>query len=122
MMMAIITNYNNMTCTKLITHDQLPSGLEAHLLRQQWSVPEVVGSNPTGVRDFFSFLVWAHFLSRASTQGIVWNIHTAFQLATFKPLYTPPNPKRLTCTNSEYRDGNGLSDVIDLEKKQFDEK
>ena len=26
--------------------------------------PEVVGSNTTLVRDFFSFSVWAHFLSR----------------------------------------------------------
>ena len=38
--------------TILITHDQLPSGLVAQLVEQWWSVPEVVGSNLTGVRDF----------------------------------------------------------------------
>ena len=37
-------------------------------------VPEVVGSNPTGVRDFFSFSVWAHFLSRAIAQKVLFGI------------------------------------------------
>ena len=52
--------------TILISHEQLPSGLIAQLVEQWWSVPEVVGSNPSGVRDFFSFSVWAHFLCRGT--------------------------------------------------------
>ena len=52
--------------TILISHDQLPSGLVVQLVEQRWSVLEVVGSNPTGIIDFFSFSVWAHFLSWAN--------------------------------------------------------
>ena len=37
----------------------------------------VVGSNPTGFREFFSFSVWAHFPSRAiALEGIIWDIYT----------------------------------------------
>ena len=35
---------------------------------------EVVGLNPTKVRDFFSFPVWAHFLSRAINQKVIFGI------------------------------------------------
>ena len=35
-----------------------------------------MGSNPTGVRDFFSFSVWAHFLSRAIAQKVLFRIFT----------------------------------------------
>ena len=40
-----------------ISHNQLPAG-----------------SNPTRVRDFFSFSVWAHFLSRANAQKVLFGI------------------------------------------------
>ena len=43
--------------TILVLHDQLPSGLVAQLVEQRWPVPEVVGSNPTGVRNFLFFRV-----------------------------------------------------------------
>ena len=42
------------------------------------------GFEPHRVRDFFSLPVWAHFLS--SSEGIIWDIYTALQHATFKPL------------------------------------
>ena len=35
---------------------------------------EVVGLNPTEVRDFFSFPVWAHFFSRAINQKVIFGI------------------------------------------------
>ena len=39
------------------------------------SKPEVVSSNPLGVRDFFSLSVWAHFLSRANApQKVLFGI------------------------------------------------
>ena len=38
------------------------------------TVQEVVSSNPTCVRDFFSFSVWAHFLSRAIAQKVAFGI------------------------------------------------
>ena len=45
------------------------------------------GSNPAGVRDFFSF-VWAHFLSRANAQKVSFGIFIrALQFTTFKPPY-----------------------------------
>ena len=37
-------------------------------------IPEVVGLNPTGVRDIFSFSVWAHLLSRAFAQKVLFGI------------------------------------------------
>ena len=40
----------------LNSHDQLASGLVAQLVEQRWFVPEIVGSNPAGVRDFLLFL------------------------------------------------------------------
>ena len=70
--------------TILISHDRLPSGLVAQLVEQRWSVPVVVGSNPTGVRDFFSFSVLAHFLFRANTQKVLFGIFIrALQIITF---------------------------------------
>ena len=51
-------------CIILTSHDQLPHGLVAQLVEQRRSIAEVMGSNPTGVKEFFSFSVWAHFLSR----------------------------------------------------------
>ena len=33
-----------------------------------------MGSNPTGIKDFFSFSVWAHFLSRAIAQKVLFGI------------------------------------------------
>ena len=60
--------------TILISRDQLPSGLVAQLVEQRLSVPEVVGSNPTGVRDVFSFFMWASFLSRAIAQKVSFRI------------------------------------------------
>ena len=50
-------------------------------------VPEVVGSNPTGVRDFFSSLsVWAHFLSRANAEKVLFRIFVEqFNLPHLKP-------------------------------------
>ena len=60
--------------TILITHDQLSSGLVAQLVEQRWSVPEVVGLNPTEVGDFSSLSVWAHFLSRANAQKVLLGI------------------------------------------------
>ena len=56
--------------TILISHYQLLSGLVAQLVEQRWSVPEVVGSNPTGVREFFSFSVWADFFFWAIAQKV----------------------------------------------------
>ena len=38
------------------------------------SLPGVVGSTPTGVIDYFSFFVWAHFLSRAIAQKVSFGI------------------------------------------------
>ena len=74
--------------TILNSYDQLPSGLVAQLVEQRWSVPEVVDSNPTGVRDFFSFSVWAHFLSRANAQKVLFGIFSrALTLITFKRIY-----------------------------------
>ena len=59
----------------LISHDQLPSGLVAQLVEQLWSVPVVVGLNPIGVRDLFSFPVsWAYFLLRAIAQKVLFGI------------------------------------------------
>ena len=57
----------------LISHDQFPSGLVARLLEaeQRSSVPEVVVSNPTDVRAFFSFFVWAHFFCRDFAQKVL---------------------------------------------------
>ena len=50
--------------------------------------PEFVGSNPTRVRDFFSFSVWAHFLSRADAQKVLFGIFIReLLLITFKPIY-----------------------------------
>ena len=43
-------------------------------VEQQSSVPEVVGLNPVGAIDFFSFSVWAHFLSRANAQKVLFRI------------------------------------------------
>ena len=37
-------------------HDRLLSGLVAQSVEQRWSVAEVVGSSPTGVRHIFLFL------------------------------------------------------------------
>ena len=51
-----------------------------------------MGSNLTGVRDFFSFSVWVHFLSRTITQKVLLgDIYLALQLYTFKPLYSGRN-------------------------------
>ena len=33
-----------------------------------------MGSNPTGVRDFFSFFVWAHVFSRANAGKVSFGI------------------------------------------------
>ena len=55
-------------------HDQLPSGLVAQLVEQRLSVPEVVDSSATGVREFFSFFLWAHFLSKANAQKVLFGI------------------------------------------------
>ena len=50
--------------------------------------PEVVCSNPTRVRDFFSFSVWAHFLFRADAQKVLFGIFIReLLLITFKPIY-----------------------------------
>ena len=46
----------------------------AQLVEQRGSVTEVVGSNHTGVRNFFSFSVRAHFLSRANALKIIFGI------------------------------------------------
>ena len=74
--------------TILISQDQLPSGLVAQLVEQWWSVPEVMSSNPTRVRGFFSFSMWAHFLSRAIDQKVLFGIFIrALQLTTFKSLW-----------------------------------
>ena len=44
-----------------------------------------MGSNPTGIRDIFSFSVWANFLSRAIAQKVLFGIFIrARQLTTFK--------------------------------------
>ena len=71
---------------------KLPSGLVhvhvAQLIVQRWSVPEVVGSNLSGVRDFFSFSMWDHFLSMAIAQKVLFGLFIrALQLTTLKPLY-----------------------------------
>ena len=49
-----------------------------------------MGSNPTGVRDFCSFSVWAYLFSRAIAQKVVFGIFiSALKLTTFivKSLY-----------------------------------
>ena len=48
-----------------------------------------MGSNPTEVRDFFSFSVWVHFLSWAIAQKVSFGgIHYIALLYTaLKPLY-----------------------------------
>ena len=48
----------------------------------------VICSNPTGVRDPLSFSVWAHFISRANAQKVLFGIfiRTPY-LITFIPLY-----------------------------------
>ena len=50
------------------------------MLNEPNYVSEVVDLNPTGVRDFFSFSVWVHFLSRANAQkvsvGILYSTST----------------------------------------------
>ena len=50
---------------------------------------EVVGLNLTGVKDFFSFSVWAHFFARAIAHKVfIFGISIiALQLTTFKLLY-----------------------------------
>ena len=45
----------------LMSHDRFTSGIVAQL----------VGSNPIGIREFFFFSVWAHFLSRAIVQKVL---------------------------------------------------
>ena len=37
-------------------------------------VKEVLGSNPTDIRDFFFFSAWVHFLSKAIAQKILFGI------------------------------------------------
>ena len=55
---------------------------------QARSAPKVVGSNPTGVRNFFSFSVWAHFLSRAIAQkGSFGTFIQLFNLPHLKLFY-----------------------------------
>ena len=53
---------------------QISSGLVALLIHQRRSVLEVLDSNPTGVRDFFSFSVQDDFLSRAIAQKEIQGI------------------------------------------------
>ena len=45
--------------------------LRAMHVEQRWSVPEDVGLNPIGVREFFSFSVWGHFLSKTIAQKVL---------------------------------------------------
>ena len=57
---------NSLTCSFAANyHLNFPSGLKL-------AAQLVVGSNPTGVRDFFSFYVWAYFISR-KREEIEWN-------------------------------------------------
>ena len=53
---------------------------------KRWSIAEVRESDPTRVRDFFSFSMWAHFLSRAIAQKVLFGIFVrALQHTIFKP-------------------------------------
>ena len=50
------------------------------------SKPDVVSSNPIGVRDFFSLSVWTPYFSRANAQKALFGIFIR-ALITFKPIY-----------------------------------
>ena len=58
---------------------------------------EVIGYNPTGVRDFFSFSVWAYYLSRANAQKRLFGIFiTALQHIAFKTIEKQKDTHRKT--------------------------
>ena len=47
-----------------------------------------MGLNPTRVREFFSFSVWAYFLSRGNPQKVLLGILIGvLQFTTFKPVF-----------------------------------
>ena len=74
---------------------------------------EVVGSNRTGVRDFFSFSVLAHFLAKATAHKVLSGIFIrALQHTTFNPLYTS-RLLFLAVTNvSDFSDFEKVANII----------
>ena len=93
-----ICSSEGIVCRKLpwvvISHEQLPRGLLVQLVEQRRFVPEVVGSNPTWVRDLFSLSAWRHFLSRifydllSERQKVSFGIFMQhFDSPHLKPLY-----------------------------------
>ena len=51
---------------------RLPPHLRVHL--PQITISIFLGSNPTEVRDFFSFPVWVHFLFRSNARKVLYEI------------------------------------------------
>ena len=57
-------------------HDQLPSGLEAQLVEQWPSVPEVCpGFESHQDKEHFPSPMWANFLSRAATWDFIQQLN-----------------------------------------------
>ena len=83
-----LTGYPSLTCSFAANyHLNFPQPAPIWPCSLVGRVSEVVGSNPLGLRDF-SFSAWAHFLSRANAQKVLFGIFfRTLQFTIFKPLY-----------------------------------